>query len=150
MTEESYQVSKLARGTVLDHLRGGSGLRALRALNLPEDCTVMLGQNLPSGRLERKDIIKIEAYELNEDEARKVALISPDATLSIIRDYKVVEKIDLQPPGSFHGLIRCPNSACITNDESVPGAWILDSRDPLRVRCQYCERAVDADQFEFE
>jgi len=146
---ESYQVSKLARGTVLDHLHAGTGQRALRVLRLPPDCTVMLGQNLKSGRLARKDIIKIQDYELNEDEAAKVALISPEATLSIIRDFKVVEKFDLHPPLAFRGLIRCQNSMCITNAESIPGSWVTEQHAPLRIKCQYCDRAVDADAFEF-
>jgi aspartate carbamoyltransferase regulatory subunit len=144
------QVTKLERGTVLDHLRAGAALRALRVLRLPKDQTVTIGINLRSKRFERKDIIKINAYELSEEEAAKVALISPDATLSIIRDYRVVEKHGLHLPLAFRGLIRCPNPACIVREEKVPGAFVLESHDPLVARCEYCERSITADQFEFE
>lgn len=145
----TQQVSKLKEGTVLDHLRGGTALRALRVLNLPPERTLMIGINLSSERLDRKDIIKIEGYELTEDQAAKVALISPDATLSIIRDYKVVEKLDLKPPASFRGLIQCPNPACIVHDEKVPGSFVVERTDPVTVRCEYCERSISADQFVF-
>lgn len=145
----TYKVSKLERGTVIDHLRAGTALRAVRVLNLPSDNTVMIGVRLRSGRLERKDIIKIEGYELTPEEANKVALLSPDATLSIIRDYAVVEKHDLRPPQRFRGLIRCPNPACIVHAERIPPAFRVESRDPVRVACEYCDRSIAAEDFDF-
>ncbi len=149
MSGQTYLVSKLREGTVLDHLKAGTALRALRVLDLPDDRTVTVGVNLGSGRLDRKDIIKIGGYELTEDEAAKVALLSPDATLSIIRDFKVAEKHGLHPPLAFRGLIRCPNAACIVHAERRPGAYVVEQREPLRVRCEYCDRTVEADEIEF-
>jgi len=145
----TYKVSKLARGTVLDHLRAGTALRALRVLRLPPGNTMMVGVNLQSERLGRKDIVKIEGHELTQDDAAKVALLSPDATLSIIRDYQVVEKHDLVPPERFRGLIKCPNPACIVQVEEVPGSFRVEKRDPVRVCCEYCERSIAAKDFEF-
>jgi len=145
----TQQVAKLKEGTVLDHLRAGTALRALHVLRLPSDATVMIGINLSSERLGRKDIIKVEHYELSENEAAKVALISPDATLSIIRDYKLVGKHGLRPPAAFRGLIKCPNPACIVHTERVQGSFVVEQHDPLIVRCEYCERSISADQFEF-
>jgi len=147
--DQVYEVSKLDRGTVIDHLQGGTALRAAAVLRLPPDCTVMLGVNLESERLGRKDIIKIRSYELSEEEAAKVALLSPDATLAIIRDFKVVQKIDLHPPFAFRGLIRCTNDVCITHTEDVPGRFHVTSHDPVTACCEYCGRHVPADQFDF-
>lgn len=145
----TYKVSALARGSVLDHLRAGTALRALRVLRIPADATVTVGVNLTSPRLGKKDIVKIEGYELTSDEAAKVALLSPDATLSIIRDYKVVSKTKLALPPTFRGLLRCVNPACIVHLERVAGAFAVESRDPVRVRCEYCERSIAEHQFEF-
>jgi len=145
----SYKVSKLERGTVLDHLRAGTALRALRVMRLPPGATVTVGVNLHSARLGKKDIIKIEGYELTQDEAAKVALISPDATLSIIRAYEIVGKHDLVPPLRFKGLIRCQNPACIVHEERVPGSFHVESSDPVMVRCEYCERSIALDEFSF-
>ena len=72
-----------------------------------------------------------------------------DATLSIIRDYKVVGKHGLHPPIAFRGLLKCTNPACIVHTERVPGAFVVESREPLAVRCDYCERSIPADQFVF-
>jgi len=144
-----HQVSKLERGTVLDHLIAGTALRAIRVLDLPVGRTVTIGVNLKSQRFEAKDIIKIADYELTEVEAAKVALISPNGTLSIIRDFKVAEKHDLHPPLAFRGLITCPNPACIVQDEAVEGSFVVESHDPVQVRCEYCERSIAVDEFEF-
>ncbi|MHC4547654.1 MAG: aspartate carbamoyltransferase regulatory subunit [Planctomycetota bacterium] len=149
MRRPTHQVSKLQQGTVLDHLRAGTALRALHVLNLSRDHTVTLGINLSSERLGRKDIIKIDSFELTGDQAAKVALISPDATLSIIRDYKVAEKHDLHPPVAFRGLLRCPNPNCIVHREKIAGSFVVEQHDPVTVRCEYCERSIAADQFEF-
>ena len=145
----TIKVSALARGTVLDHLHAGTALRALRVLALPAGLTVTVGMHLASARLHKKDIIKIEGHELTHDEAAKVALLSPEATLSIIRDYKVVEKVKLEPPQRFHGLLRCPNPACIVHGERAPGSFFVVGRDPISVSCEYCERTIGEDQFEF-
>jgi len=149
MPKPTQQVAKLKEGTVLDHLRAGTGLRCLRVLKLPPGTTVMLGINLTSKQHVKKDIVKIERYELSEAEAAKVALISPDATLSIIRDYKVVGKHGLHPPIAFRGLLKCTNPACIVHTERIPGAFVVENREPLTVRCDYCERSIPAEQFEF-
>jgi aspartate carbamoyltransferase regulatory subunit len=149
MPRPTQQVAKLKEGTVLDHLRAGTGLKCLHVLRLPPGTTVTIGINLTSKRLERKDMIKIERYELSESEAAKVALISPDATLSIIRDYKVVGKHGLHPPIAFRGLLKCTNPACIVHTERIPGAFVVENREPLAVRCDYCERSIPAEQFVF-
>lgn len=149
MPKPTQQVAKLKEGTVLDHLRAGTGLRCLRVLKLPPGTTVLVGINLTSKQHGKKDIVKIERYELSESEAAKIALISPDATLSIIREYKVVGKHGLHPPIAFRGLLKCTNPSCIVHTERVPGAFVVESREPLAVRCDYCERSIPADQFVF-
>ena len=149
MKPDQQVVSKLERGTVLDHLRAGAALRALRVLHLPADRTVTIGINLESPSLGRKDIIKIANYELTGDQAAKVALISPDATLAIIRKFKVTGKTKLKPPAAFKGLIKCPNPGCIVHEERVQGSFVVEQDDPVSVRCEYCERSIGADQFEF-
>jgi len=148
--EQSYVVPKLDSGTVIDHLRARTALRCLQVLDLPEDTRVTVGINLESERLGKKDIIKIGGYELSGEEAAKLALISPDATLSIIRDYKVHGKHDLVPPLRFRGLVKCPNPGCITRAEKVKGSFLVLSNDPVVVRCEYCERSIDAADFHWE
>lgn len=148
-SDHSYAVPKLGSGTVIDHLRARTALRCLQVLDLPEATQVTVGINLRSERLGFKDIIKIGDHELSSDDAAKLALISPDATMSIIRDYKVHGKLDLVPPLRFRGLIRCINPACITRSEKVLGSFLVHSNDPVVVRCEYCDRAIEASDFEW-
>ena len=145
----TIKVSALARGTVLDHLLAGSAMRAYRVLGLGSEYTVTVGINLASSRLGQKDIIKIEGHELTEKEAAKIAMLSPDATLSIIRDYRVVHKIPLKLPERVEGILRCPNPACITRYEKTPGCFRVDSASPVTVTCEYCERTITEEQLDF-
>jgi len=58
---KSIKVSALPQGTVIDHLKRGTALRAVSVLGLHnEEGTVTIGLNLESGRLGVKDLIKVE------------------------------------------------------------------------------------------
>jgi aspartate carbamoyltransferase regulatory subunit len=143
------QVSALRSGTVIDHLGPRTALKALRLLGVGDDATVLLGINLDSRKLGRKDLIKIEGRELTQDEIDKIALLSPQATFSIIRNYEVVKKFRPELPAVVEGLIRCVNPACITRDPRVKGRFLTVRKDPLKLRCYFCERSLHEDEIEF-
>jgi len=146
LEKHEIKVSALVRGTVIDHLRAGTGLRVLKVLGLsgnrPWEAAVAIGLNLDSGKLERKDLIKIENRELTRDEVNKIALISPEATLSIIRDYQVVQKFQPELTDLLEDVVRCLNPSCISNQDPVLSRFHVVDNDPLRVRCHFCERAI--------
>ena len=95
------RVSALKEGTVIDHLNVGTALRVLKVIGIPEDKTVAIGLNLESRQLGHKDLIKIERRELSQQEVDKIALLSPNATISIIRNFEVYEKIVPEIPNLF-------------------------------------------------
>lgn len=142
--EKTYYVSALERGTVIDHLAPGTALKAHRALRLPSEALVTIGINLESGKHQHKDIIKIENVELSVDDLNRLALVCPDATLSIIRDYAVVRKLTVEMPAEFHGVIRCPVPACVTNHEDVETRFHVErgAGRAHRLRCHHCERVI--------
>ncbi len=146
--EQTIKVSALRQGTVIDHLRKGTGLRVLDVLGLSNAGFVAVGLNLESSKLGHKDLIKIENRELTQEETNKIALLSPEATLSIIRDFKVVSKLRPQLSDAVDGVLRCLNPACITNHEHVRSRFRLLERSPLRLRCAYCERAIAEQEIE--
>ncbi len=143
------QVSALRSGTVIDHLGPRTALKALRILGLGDEATVLVGVNLDSKKLGRKDLIKIEGRELTPAEIDKIALLSPQATFSIIRDFEVVKKIRPEIPSVVEGLIRCVNPSCITQDPRVKGRLLTVRKEPLQLRCYYCERSLHEDEIEF-
>ncbi len=77
-------------------------------------------------------------------ELNKIALIAPDATINIIRNYNVAEKHTVTLPERAVGILQCGNPNCITNSrEPVESIFLVRSRDPLVLRCQYCDRELE-------
>lgn len=136
----SIKVSALSEGTVIDHLVAGTALKVLDILGISFEGAVTIGLNLESRKMGSKDIIKIERREVTPEEVAKIALVSPRASFSIIRDYQVVEKFTPELPELIEGLIRCPNPSCISSEERVRTKFAVLRGDPLRLRCHYCER----------
>ena len=62
--------------------------------------------------------------------------MAPNVTLSIIRDYEVVEKRRVAMLKSLTDIVRCNNPKCICNNEPMPTRFTVNG-DVLR--CHYCE-----------
>ncbi|MFB6218935.1 MAG: aspartate carbamoyltransferase regulatory subunit [Halobacteriaceae archaeon] len=143
MTDDhQLRVSKIRDGTVIDHVTAGQALNVLAILGIDGSGgeTVSLGMNVPSDRLGRKDVVKVEGRELSQGEVDVLSLIAPESTINIIRDYDVVEKSRVERPDHVEGVLACPNPDCITNaEEPVRTAFaVLDEG----VRCDYCETII--------
>ena len=138
-------VSKIKNGTVIDHVTGGQALNVLAILGIDgtRGETVSVGMNVPSDRLGRKDIVKVEGRELTPEEVDVLSLIAPDASINIIRSYEVVEKHRVERTETVHGVLACPNPVCITNEREP----VETSFDVLAegVRCIYCGTVVRDD-----
>lgn len=142
MTEKELRVSKISSGTVIDHVRAGQALNVLSILGIDGSGgeEISIGMNVPSETLARKDVVKVEGRELSQDELDVLSVISPDATINIVRDYDVVEKHRVDRPARVTGVLECPNRNCITNGgEPIESAFEVLSDG---VRCEYCETIV--------
>jgi aspartate carbamoyltransferase regulatory subunit len=117
MSEEQLLVRRIKEGTVIDHIDAGKALLVLRALNITgkEGNTVTVAMNVPSMKLGKKDIIKIENRSLTSYETDEIALIAPHATINIISEYKIREKWRVELPDELIGIFDCPNSMCVSN-----------------------------------
>jgi aspartate carbamoyltransferase regulatory subunit len=145
MSDHQLRVSKIRDGTVIDHVTAGQALNVLAILDIDGSGgeAVSVGINVPSDRLGRKDIVKVEGRELSQDEVDVLSLIAPDATINIVREYEVVEKHRVERPDRVTGVLECPNRACITNaDEPVPATFAVLADG---VRCVYCETIMRED-----
>lgn len=145
MSDHQLRVSKIPRGTVIDHIRAGQALNVLAILGIDGSSgeTVSAGMNVPSDQMGRKDIVKVEDRELSQDEVDVMSLIAPEATINIIREYEVVDKQYLERPDRVVGVLSCPNHNCITN-ASEPVETKFDVLDD-GVRCEYCETILRED-----
>jgi aspartate carbamoyltransferase regulatory subunit len=139
------KVSAIKEGTVIDHIQAGKGLKVIEILKLnrTNGKTVLLAMNVQSKKLGRKDIVKVEGKFLSEEEVNKIALVAPKATVNIIKDFKVVEKFSVEIPSEIGGILKCANPNCISNSEYTTSKFYVISKEPLKVRCHYCERTMD-------
>ncbi|MGD2175017.1 MAG: aspartate carbamoyltransferase regulatory subunit, partial [Candidatus Brocadiaceae bacterium] len=139
-------VSAIRNGTVIDHIQNEATFKVADILRLDnEDQVVLVGMNLHSGKVGKKGLIKVESRELTPQEVNKIALIAPDATLNIIKDYRVVEKRRVELPERVEGIVRCINPNCVTNKQPVVTCFEVIGSAPSRLRCIYCERTMSAD-----
>jgi aspartate carbamoyltransferase regulatory subunit len=99
--------------------------------------------------LGKKDIIKIENYQLHEGEKKSIALISPSASFTEIRNFKVVAKAAAELPKIIKELIVCPNHNCITNLENMKSRFSLNART-MTLQCSYCEKKYTIDEVKFK
>jgi len=144
--EPIIRVTALREGTVIDHLVAGTALKVLFILGIEFEGAVTIGLNLDSSKMGQKDIIKIERREVSQQEVAKIALVSPRATFSIIRDFQVVKKFTPELPKLIENLIVCPNPSCISSEERVKTKFAVERSDPIKVRCHYCERTQDKEE----
>ncbi len=135
-------VSALENGTVLDHIPSESVYRALDILGLRGiENRITIGINLGSDILGKKGIIKISDKFFADDELNRLALIAPNATVNIIRDYKVVEKKKLSLPQEVAGVGHCLNPRCVTNHHKIRTRFTTLERDgEIMLLCHYCEK----------
>ncbi len=142
MTDTELRVSKIRNGTVIDHITAGQAINVLAILGIDGSSgeEVSVGMNVPSDRLGRKDIVKVEGRELSQNEVDVLSLIAPAATINIVRDFDVIEKHRVSRPDVVSGVLSCPNANCITTgDEPVESQFeVLDDG----VRCTYCETII--------
>ena len=112
MTEVELRVKPICNGTVIDHIAAGQALNVLKILGITSKAgaTVSVVMNVGSDKLGKKDIVKVENRELKEEEVGRIALIAPDASINIIRDYKVIEKHQVDLPDQIVGVVRVPES----------------------------------------
>ena len=123
MEEANLLVRRIKDGTVIDHIDGGKGLQVLEALDIDgkRGDVITIALNVPSGKLKKKDIIKVENKFLEEDDTSKLAVISPSSTVNIIKNYKLVEKRRVSLPNEIDRIFRCSNPDCITNSKEEIG-----------------------------
>jgi aspartate carbamoyltransferase regulatory subunit len=141
--KKELRVEPIRDGTVIDHITAGQALNVLKILKIvgKSDAVVSVAMNVPSRKMGRKDIVKIEDRELVAGEVNMIALIAPNATINIVREYGVVGKSNVVLPNRIEGIIRCANPNCISNtNEPIVSRFIVQIGDVPKFRCFYCER----------
>ena len=136
-------IDSIKNGIVIDHIPAGESMTIYRLLHLDRlDCSVAIIKNVVSGKMGKKDIIKIDStLDIDLD---ILGFISPDITVNIIRDGARVEKKQLALPEVLTGVLACKNPRCITSvEQELPQRFKLTDRERKVYRCVYCETKVE-------
>ena len=152
MLEEKLKIDKIKKGTVIDHIDAGYALTILNLTGLDETTNLMtIGVNVSSKKFSKKDIIKIEGVFLNEIQMQQISILSPNNSISLIDNYKVIEKKKVKIPKIIKKLIVCVNKTCISNSskEPIDSEFIVLEEKPLKIQCTYCNRMYKLDEIRF-
>jgi aspartate carbamoyltransferase regulatory subunit len=145
VSQKELRIPAIKEGTVIDHIPSRDTFKVMRILDLREfNHEISVALNLKSKALGKKGIIKIGNRFLTQDEVNKIAILAPHATVNIIRNYEVKEKIKVNIPEELHNIVKCSNPSCITNNEKVKTVFNVLNNAPLQVICHHCERVMEA------
>jgi aspartate carbamoyltransferase regulatory subunit len=136
------QVTSISEGIVLDHITSGNGLKIFSKLNLAGlDHPVVLLMNVPSQRLGRKDIIKIQ--NIKDIDLAMIGLVDPSTTVNVISGGKIISKHKVGIPEVVRGLFKCSNPRCVTNSDTYaePCFRLVDA-ESREYACEYCEETT--------
>ncbi len=133
------KVDSIMHGIVIDHIEAGQGLKLYGLLSLDTlDCPVAIMKNVPSKKMGRKDIIKVDGnVSLDVD---VIGFVDPGATINIIEGGVITEKRTCCLPKTLTNVVKCKNPRCITSvEQELDHIFKLTDEDKKIYRCIYCE-----------
>ena len=133
------RVDSMKNGIVIDHIASGKAMDIYNMLGLDSlDCTVAILRNVPSKKMGKKDIIKIDCdIDINFD---VLGFLSPNITVDIVREGEVVEKKHIDLPEKITDILTCKNPRCITSTEQdIHHIFKLTDAKNGVYRCIYCD-----------
>ena len=110
-----------------------------KLLNLDAlECSVAIIKNVPSKKMGKKDIIKIdEALDVNLD---ALGYIDNGITINTIENGVKTNKRHCELPERIKNVVKCKNPRCITSTEQeIDHIFKLTDRENKVYRCIYCE-----------
>lgn len=132
-------IDSIQNGVVIDHIAAGCGMKLFNLLGLDElDASVAIIKNVQSKKMGKKDIIKIDAdIALNLD---VIGYVDPDATVNVIKNGVLTEKMSIDMPETLLNVIQCKNPRCITScEQELDQIFKLSDKENKEYRCLYCE-----------
>jgi|Deesub1362A_J573_1020465.scaffolds.fasta_scaffold00278_45 aspartate carbamoyltransferase regulatory subunit len=145
-TNKHLIISKIKDGTVIDHITSGMAILVLKILGIGVNTreAVSMAMNVPSSKMGKKDIVKVEGKFISEDELNKIALIAPQATINLIENFKITKKFEVSPPKVVERIISCPNRNCISNSrEPISSRFNIYLEDnKVIAKCDYCGKKI--------
>ena len=132
-------IDSIQNGIVIDHITAGKAMELYNILGLDKlECTVAILKNVTSGKLGRKDIIKID--RIIDIDLDAIGYVDPGITVNIIKGGELAKRTHIDLPEEITNVIHCKNPRCITTTEQeLPHVFKLTDREKRVYRCIYCE-----------
>lgn len=149
MNKKEMLVAAIENGTVIDHIPADRTFQVVSLLGLQDFKTpVTIGYNYPSEKVHMKGIIKVSDKFFTDDEISRLSVVAPKVVLNIIKNYDVVEKKTVETPDELHGIIKCNNPVCITNNEPMKTIFHIVDKEKGLCKCHYCDKEQDINKVE--
>ena len=147
--KKELQVAAIENGTVIDHIPAEKTYQVARLLDLDHlDAQITIGYNLPSKKIGKKGIIKIANKYFTDEEINQLSVIAPKIVLNVIKNYEVVDKRTIDTPDELHGIVKCNNPKCITNNEPMSTFFTIVDKSKGILKCHYCDKEQDMNKVE--
>lgn len=132
-------IDSITNGIVIDHITAGRGMFLYELLGLNDlDASVALIMRVNSRKCGKKDIIKIDGDITVDFDV--IGYVDPNATVNIIQNGVLVEKLNIPLPETLKNVIKCKNPRCITSvEQELDNIFKLTDRENGVYRCIYCE-----------
>ncbi len=132
-------INPIKNGIVIDHITAGKAMQIYTLMGLDKlDCSVAIIKNVESGRMGKKDIVKIDFdYDIDID---VLGYIDSGVTVNVIKNGEIIEKRKLELPEKLTNVIFCKNPRCITScEQELSHIFKLTDKVNKVYRCLYCE-----------
>ena len=140
-------VAALENGTVIDHIPSELVFTIAQLLELDKlSSSVTIGYNLNSQKIGKKGVIKVADKFFSDEEISRLSVVAPNVVLNIIRNFDVVEKEEVIIPDELHGIVRCGNPKCISNNEPMNSFFHVVDKENGVLKCHYCEKEQNKDK----
>ena len=134
-------VAALENGTVIDHIPSELVFTIAQLLELEKlSSSVTIGYNLNSKKIGKKGVIKVADKFFTDEEISRLSVVAPNVVLNIIRNFDVVEKKEVIIPNELHGIVRCGNPKCISNNEPMTSFFHVVDKQNGTLKYHYCEK----------
>lgn len=135
-------IGYIENGINIDHIPQGNVWYIIKILKLDKSSSqVGIGLNLPSKKFGKKDLIKIENHSISQNEIDSISTFCMGSTLSVIKDFKVIEKKTLELPKKINNIIICPNIRCVSRLYKSQFNSSINHNHKIYVKCYYCEQS---------
>lgn len=145
---ENFKIEVIFEGIVIDYILVGKWFKVIEIFGLIKlnGGMFFIVLNVFSKKFGRKDIVKVEGRYLSEEEVNKIVFIVLMVIVNIVKDYKIIEKFNVEIFDEIMGIFKCLNLNCVSNYEYVMLRFYVESREFFKFCCYYCERMINEDE----